>query len=245
MLEDMDFAISKLGEVANKVQELVNFLNPYCGVEKQAFDETKEVETEMKQKTNEMRGGDSEWISMDDLIGKEFEESDNGEGDWSGKFNVGDQVTWIDPECPDEPSPGWEVVDAPEDDGVVDPDDIYVIVNNETGSEAEVLGSELRSATMVNEANDTIPADEFLDKVLDDAEDTNDVFDVYDGTVLEDNEVVLNVNVYKDEVEDWDVKEEFRTMPRKYGWEYDGWEYSSDVTGDDNTEILVYFKPMK
>ena len=51
--------------------------------------------------------------------------------------------------------------------------------------------------------------------------------------------------VYKDEVEDWDVKEEFRTMPRKYGWDYDGWEYSSDVPGDDNTEILVYFKPMK
>lgn len=31
--ESMNFAISKIGEVAKKVEELVNFLNPYCGTE--------------------------------------------------------------------------------------------------------------------------------------------------------------------------------------------------------------------
>lgn len=30
MLDDMEFAISKIGEIANKVQELINFVNPYC-----------------------------------------------------------------------------------------------------------------------------------------------------------------------------------------------------------------------
>lgn len=33
MLEDMDFAIQHIGEVANKVQALINFVNPYCGTE--------------------------------------------------------------------------------------------------------------------------------------------------------------------------------------------------------------------
>lgn len=33
MLENMDFAIQELGEVATKVQDLVNFVNPYCGTE--------------------------------------------------------------------------------------------------------------------------------------------------------------------------------------------------------------------
>lgn len=33
MLENMDFAIQELGEIATKVQDLVNFVNPYCGTE--------------------------------------------------------------------------------------------------------------------------------------------------------------------------------------------------------------------
>ena len=33
MLENMDFAIQELGEIATKVQVLVNFVNPYCGTE--------------------------------------------------------------------------------------------------------------------------------------------------------------------------------------------------------------------
>lgn len=30
MLKDMEFAISKIGEIANRVQDLINFVNPYC-----------------------------------------------------------------------------------------------------------------------------------------------------------------------------------------------------------------------
>lgn len=33
MLADMDFAIQHIGEVANKVKAVVNFINPYCGTE--------------------------------------------------------------------------------------------------------------------------------------------------------------------------------------------------------------------
>ena len=40
--EDMTFAASKIGEVAKKAEELVNFLNPYCGTEvnESTMDET-------------------------------------------------------------------------------------------------------------------------------------------------------------------------------------------------------------
>ena len=37
MLKDMKFAISKIGEIANRVQDLINFVNPYC----QSFNEGK------------------------------------------------------------------------------------------------------------------------------------------------------------------------------------------------------------
>lgn len=37
MLKDMKFAISRIGEIANRVQDLINFVNPYC----QSFNEDK------------------------------------------------------------------------------------------------------------------------------------------------------------------------------------------------------------
>ena len=231
MLKDFDFAVQHIGEIANKVKDVVNFINPYCEGNTTHCN-SKEVDNTMK-KTNER--GNSDWVSMDDMIGMEVGESE----EQPGEFQVGDRVIWIEPDK-GYPSDGWTVEN-------VSPgkhpsgDDLYIISRGKS-SVMNIRRSELRPATMMNETNDILSAEEFLDKVLDDAEDTNDVCEVYDGTVLEDNEVVLNVNVYKDDVEDLDVKEEFKTMPRKYGWEYEGWEYSSDITGDDNTEILVYFK---
>ena len=59
MLKDMKFAISKIGEIANKVQDLINFVNPYC----QSFNEDKIMKFK---KINER---DDEWVDMDDLIG--------------------------------------------------------------------------------------------------------------------------------------------------------------------------------
>ena len=113
-------------------------------------------------------GANEIWFD-DSWEGEEFLESGPGEefwkdmdrvddlekkGYWSGVFKVGDKVIWIDPEYPDDPSDGWTVVDAPEDDGVEDPDAIYVIVNDETGSEAEVYGHELRPSGLLKEDGD-------------------------------------------------------------------------------------------
>ena len=38
MLNDMKFAVSKIGEIANRVQDIINFVNPYC----KKFNEEKE-----------------------------------------------------------------------------------------------------------------------------------------------------------------------------------------------------------
>ena len=70
------------------------------------------------------------------------------------QFRVGDKVVWIDPEHPDDISRGWRVVDAPEDDGVYDPVAIYVIANDNTGSEAEVYAYELETDMMMREAKE-------------------------------------------------------------------------------------------
>ena len=59
MLKDMKFAISKIGEIANRVQDLINFVNPYC----QSFNEDKIMKFK---KINEKY---DEWVDMDDLIG--------------------------------------------------------------------------------------------------------------------------------------------------------------------------------
>ena len=45
MLNDMKFAVSKIGEIANRVQDIINFVNPYC----KKFNE----ENEMKNIKNE------------------------------------------------------------------------------------------------------------------------------------------------------------------------------------------------
>ena len=112
------------------------------------------VDSTMK-KIDERRGSD--WVSMDDMIGMEVGESDDGEGFWkamddvdnlerkgywSAKFKVGDKVTWIDPDG-DEIKEGWTVVSAPESE---DEDDDMYTIETDDGSEAEVYGSELRPA---------------------------------------------------------------------------------------------------
>lgn len=189
--EEMAFAVSKIGGVAKKAEELVNFLNPYCGTDK--FNE----DNDMK-KLNE-RGG-SDWVSMDDIVGMEVGEADDGsqfwrdidkiddlekKGYWSGKFRVGDKVTWIDPET-EEITYGWKVVDAPEP---ASGDGIYVIAKDD-GSEAEVYGNELRPANM-NESdleNELAAGDDGWKKIgqpvpVKEATvtvDANDVWDVLD-----------------------------------------------------------------
>ena len=261
MNKDFEFAVQHIGEIANKVKDVVNFVNPYCEktfneenitMKKPArygigdhviykgeecvvtdvdedlrndeeiyqvsrdsdkvdglsfnywatWDElepvgefTEEVKNTMKFKKIDERigGGDSdEWVSMDDLIGKEVGESDNGEtfwkamddvddlerkGYWSGKFKVGDKVMWNDPEY-DEWTDGWTVVSAPpnDDEEDVSPEDDIYTIENEDGSEAEVLGSELRPATMVNEASVVVDANdvwEVLDLLSDETANKN------------------------------------------------------------------------
>ena len=247
--EGMQFAISKLGEVANKAQELVNFLNPYCNVDD--FNE----DNNMK-KLNER--GDTDWVPMDKIVGMEVGESDDGEsfwraddmvaglekkGYWSGKFKVGDEVCWVDPET-GRVTCGWKVVDAPEpdDDGEIPEDGIYVIAKDD-GSEAEVYGKELRPKT-VKEAAEPLDEYEFIDLMKD--EDVGDVFEVYDGTLMGDGSVCLNVIVNKDDTDNEEVKAEFGDWVEQYGWRYESFSFSSDLVGDEGTETInVYFRPIE
>ena len=227
------------------------------------------------------RGGDSEWVSMDSLIGAQ--ESDNGEGFWkaaddvdrlekqgywSGAFKVGDKVNWIDPET-DEITEGWTVIDAPEDDGVEDPDAIYVIANDETGSEAEVMASELRPAKLLGEGNlenelnkgddgwtevgqpigeagGELDADTFVEQMIQEDPDYDAMYEVYDGGVEDENNVYLNVLAHKETVSYADVEKEFKVIAGEKGWKFNGFKYSSDmvdsIVDDDNCALVVYFK---
>ena len=127
-----------------------------------------EEENSMKNKMNE-KGGDSDWVSLDNIIGMRVGENvdDGGEGFWkamddvdnlekkgywSGKFKVGDKVNWIDPEY-DEITSGWTVVSAPDEEDAEElpPEEAMYTIVNDDGSEAEVLGSELRPIEMTNE----------------------------------------------------------------------------------------------
>ena len=185
MLKDFDFAVQHIGEIANKVKDIVNFVNPYCEGNTTHCN-SKEVDNTMKKNTNERR--DSDWVSMNDIVGMEVGESDDGSEFWKTiddddylasrkeqtkedrTFQVGDKVMWKDPEY-DEWTDGWTVISGPEE-GFDVYDDMYTIENKD-GSEAEVLGCELRLSETMKEGGESepLPAEEFLDKVLEDAED--------------------------------------------------------------------------
>ena len=327
MLANMEFAIQHIGEVANKVKAVVNFINPYCGTEvNESGDQPKfkvgdvvkvqgvsgmdfygrdapigpivkiepphpdigvyeymikgrsgeffayedelelvperftEEENSMKKKMNErgrIQNGDSEWVPMDNYIGMEFEESDKGEGYWSGKFKVGDKVIWIDPEYPDEPSDGWTVTYVPEDiyDDDIDPGDIIYTIENGDGSEAEALGCELRPSGLLKEdgeqalsSEEFLDADTFIDMMTNGAGATP-LFDPYNGTVEKDGTVVLNVIAHKESVSYKDVQDGFAEQAAEYGWKFKSFGYSDDLTAeivdDGNVEIDVVFAPMQ
>ena len=241
--------------------------------EQQEQDLYNEVENTMK-KTNE-RGG-SDWVSMDDIVGMEVGESDepinwDDEDSYNdGGFERGMWVIWTDPDTDEESV--WKILRMPKAEDETSYDNLFVI-GQKNGDKKEVPGWEIRPRDAdpeeynesglenelpkgddgwkeigqpVSEANDALLAAEFLDKMLEDAEDTDDVFDVYDGNVIEDGTVALNVTVYKEDVEDGEVEAEFKDMPTKYGWEYECFAYSNDLPGEEGTEtIVVYFRPTK
>ena len=80
MLDDMKFAISKIGEIANKVQELINFVNPYCDggdvvVENRVFDDLDGFRSEYllgnisdEEMENEIRTSDMNPSMVDGVI---------------------------------------------------------------------------------------------------------------------------------------------------------------------------------
>jgi len=166
MLADMEFAIQHIGEVANKVKAVVNFINPYCET---TFNE--ENNTMKFKKIDERIGGDSdEWVSIDDYVGEEFGESDNGEefwkamddvddlekkGYWSGKFKVGDKVNWIEPDK-GYPSDGWTIEDVTPGKHPSG-DDLYIISRGKS-SVMNIRGSELRPEKLMNEAKIMVDA---------------------------------------------------------------------------------------
>ena len=79
MLKDFDFAVQHIGEIANKVKDIVNFVNPYCEGNTSHCN-SKGVDNTMKKNTNERR--DSDWVSMNDIVGMEVGESDDGSEFW-------------------------------------------------------------------------------------------------------------------------------------------------------------------
>jgi len=88
-----------------------------------------------------------------------------------------------------------------------------------------------------------ISDDEFLDMMMEEAENTDDVFEIYCGSIVDDGSVCVNVKVNKDKVDKEEVRLEFEDMPKKYGWEYECFTYSSELSDEEGTfNILVYFR---
>lgn len=83
MMKDLKFAIQHIGEIANKAQELLNFVNPWVKSEVSENLTNREVKQTMKE--NELNKNDDGWVSMDSLIGVH---------ETSGEFKVGDKITW-------------------------------------------------------------------------------------------------------------------------------------------------------
>ena len=144
MLKDFDFAVRHIGQIANRVKDIVNFVNPYCESNITYYN-SKEVNNTMK-KTNEKGGSD--WVSMNDIVGMEVGESD------------------------------FE-------------DDIYTIKNDD-GSEAEVLGCELRPVTTMNEAAVVVDANDVWDvlDLLSDEEANKNLTDLINSHVRTEDEIM-------------------------------------------------------
>ena len=121
MLKDMKFAISKIGEIANKVQDLINFVNPYC----QSFNEDKIMKFK---KINER---DDEWVDMDDLIG--VPQSDPRDDIESPKrFQKADESNVVV-----DVNDVWELLKVLEDDEALS--NLKSLIDSHVRSEAEIM----------------------------------------------------------------------------------------------------------
>ena len=121
MLKDMKFAISKIGEIANRVQDLINFVNPYC----QSFNEDKIMKFK---KINER---DGEWIDMDDLIG--VPQSDPRDDIESPKrFQKADESNVVV-----DVNDVWELLKVLEDDEALS--NLKSLIDSHVRSEAEIM----------------------------------------------------------------------------------------------------------
>ena len=182
MLQDFDFAVQQIGQIDNRVKAIVNFVNPYCESNITYYN-SKEVNNTMK-KTNEKGGSD--WVSMDDMIGMEVGESE----EHLMEFKVGDKVNWIDPEY-DKWTSGWTVISASDSDSE---DDMYTMytIKNDDGSEAEVLGCELRPVTTMNEAAVVVDANDVWDvlDLLSDEEANKNLTDLINSHVRTEDEIM-------------------------------------------------------
>ena len=121
MLKDMKFAISKIGEIANRVQDLINFVNPYC----QSFNEDKIMKFK---KINER---DDEWVDMDDLIG--VPQSDPRDDIESPKrFQKADESNVVV-----NVNDVWELLKVLEDDEALS--NLKSLIDSHVRSEAEIM----------------------------------------------------------------------------------------------------------
>ena len=76
---------------------------------------------------------DGEWVSMDSLVGENIDDDDE---EFEPDYHIGEHVIWNDPDG--EPTDGWTITDI-KGSG----EDIIYVLNNDDGSEAEVLDAEI------------------------------------------------------------------------------------------------------
>lgn len=111
MLADMKWAVGKIGEIANRVQELINFVNPYCEVNESLMDSAehatsdelglmngfeKEDKSKMKKKTiwKEIRQtSQDDWVDAGEVF--EMAKDRLDESDLENELDEGDDG-WVE-----------------------------------------------------------------------------------------------------------------------------------------------------
>lgn len=307
MLADMKFAIGKIGEIANKVKEIVNFINPWVrsavgesgeptkfrvgdkvvipaqpslgecvvadvlgvglsgaiyaiktriGIQRELeanlayadeYNFNEDCNMKLK-KIDENRGGDSEWVSMDDIVGMRIGEEE--EVNWDdensyndGGFEKGMWVIWTDPDGGEESV--WKILEMPENPE--DFDAVYTL-GQKDGSEVEVYGHEIRPRDSdpiedveerFDEDGGALDDNQFHDYLMSMKPLKGDIFENYDVYNIDYGKAVeLNVLVNKPRVSYAEVEQRYAPIAKNAGWKFVGFAYADKddtvVAGNDD-----------
>ena len=215
--------------------------------------------------TNETKnmGDDSEWVSMDDIVGMRIGESDPTSAEevkWDdensyndGGFEKGMWVIWTDPDGGEESV--WKILEMPENPN--DWDAVYTL-GQKDGSEVEVYGHEIRprdsdpiedDEEQFDEDGGALDDNQFHDYLMSMKPLKGDIFENYDVYNIDDGRAVeLNVLVNKPRVSYAEVEQRYAPIAKNAGWKFVGFSYADKddtvVAGnDDMCAINVKFSP--